>query len=259
MTNNIKEQITNDLKQAKEAGQLKASRIREIVQNAVSQVTDEFKSGSTEIRSLVKDAVAAVVENVQQQGEELKENITASIEGAIDGVTSLRRKANAKTHAEVRELQAKLDSEEEELQQEIERLLGDIEETGKDTSPNIRAAIESAISTLKNSEEAALLQKRYAQLQAQLAILRANLAARYGGRYEDVKEYLDDAKNWYNKTRTQAEPIAEQVEQKRSLLEEKMGDAGVALAKKERQIKRILSELLQTATDYLRDKKPPTT
>jgi ElaB/YqjD/DUF883 family membrane-anchored ribosome-binding protein len=256
---NIKEQITNDLKQAKETGQLKASRIREIVQNAVSQVTDEFKSGSNEIRSLVKDAVSAVAENVQQQGDDLKENITASIEGAIDGVTSLRRKANAKTHAEVRELQAKLDSEEEELQQEIERLLGDIEDTGKDTSPNLKAAIESAINTLKNSEEAAILQKRYAQLQAQAAILRANIAARYGGRYEDVKEYLDEAKAWYNKTRTQAEPVAEQVEQKRSQLEEKMGDAGVAIAKKERQIKRILSDLLQTATDYLRDKKPPTT
>ncbi|MBE9190583.1 histidine kinase [Gloeocapsopsis crepidinum LEGE 06123] len=259
MMSNIKELITTDLKQAKETGQLRASRIREIVQNAVSQVTGEFKSGSNEIRSLVKDAVSAVVENIQQQGGDLKEEITASIEGAIDGVTSLRRKENAKTHAEVKELQAKLDSEEEELQQEIERLLGDIEDTGKETAPNIKVAIESAVNTVKNSEEAAILQKRYAQLQAQAAILRANLAARYGGRYEEVKEYLDEAKTWYSKTRAQAEPMAEQVEQKRSQLEEKLGDAGVAIAKKERQIKNVLRELLHTANELLRDKKPPST
>jgi len=35
------------------------------------------------------------------------------------------------------------------------------------------------------------MKKRYAQLQAQTAILRANLAARYG-RYEEVKKHLDE-------------------------------------------------------------------
>ena len=65
MPNNIKEQITTDIKQAKEAGQLRADRIREIVKAAVSQVSSEFKEGSTELRTIVREAVSTVIENLQ--------------------------------------------------------------------------------------------------------------------------------------------------------------------------------------------------
>jgi hypothetical protein len=261
MTDLLKERIQNNLKQAKDAGQLRASRVREIVQEAVSQVVEEFKSGSKDIRSIAKDAVftaaSTVTENLQEKGGEIKEEVTASIEGAIEGISRLRRQSIAKTQAEVKQLQAKIDSEEEELQREVEQILNDVEETGNNTSPKIKASIESAINALKDSDEVRLMQKRYAQLQAQAAILRANLAARYGGRYDEVKEHLDDAKTWYDQTRPKAEAVVEQVDQKRSQLDEKLGDAGVALAKRERRIRQVLSELLQAAADLLREKEPP--
>jgi DNA-binding ferritin-like protein len=261
MTDLLKERIQNNLKQAKDAGQLRTSRVREIVQEAVSQVVEEFKSGSKDIRSIAKDAVftaaSTVTENLQEKGGEIKEEVTASIEGAIEGISRLRRQSIAKTQAEVKQLQAKIDSEEEELQREVEQILNDVEETGNNTSPKIKASIESAINALKDSDEVRLMQKRYAQLQAQAAILRANLAARYGGRYDEVKEHLDDAKTWYDQTRPKAEAVVEQVDQKRSQLDEKLGDAGVALAKRERRIRQVLSELLQAAADLLREKEPP--
>lgn len=253
-TNQLKDQILIDLRQAKEAGQLKAVRIREIVKAAVSQVALEFKSGSSDIRLIVKDAVSAVAETLPEKGAEIKEEITASIEGAIEGISSWRRQSIARNQAEVKELQIKIDTEEDELQQEIERLLIDFEEAGKATSPNVKASIESAINALKNSEEVALMKKRYAQLQAQAAILRANLAAQYGGRSEEIRENLDEAKTWYNRTRTQAEAVVEQAEHKKAQLEERLSAAGAALAQKERQIKQILSDLRQSASDLLREK-----
>jgi polyhydroxyalkanoate synthesis regulator phasin len=251
----LKARITTDLNQAKEVGQLRAERVREIVSSAVFQVASEFKSVSSDIRLIVKDAVSAVIENLQEKGGDVKEEITASIEGAIEGISSWRRQSINKTQAEVNQLQARLDTEENELQQEIDRLLTDIEEVGKDRPPSTKASIESAINTLKNSEEVAFMQKRYAELQAQVAILRANLAARYGGRYEEVKEHLDSAKNWYSQTRPQAQVVVDQAEQKRAQLEEKIGDAGTALAKKERRIRQILSELLQAGAELLREKQ----
>lgn len=257
MPNPLKEQIKTDLEQAKEAGQLRAGRVREIVQAAVSQVASEFKEGSNDIRLIVKDAVSAVIENLQEKGGEIKEEVTASIEGAIEGISSSRRQSIAKNQAEVKQLQSKIDTEEDELQQEIERILSDIEDAGKDTSPSIKASIESAINALKDSEQVASMQKRYAQLQAQAAIVRANLAARYGGRYEEVKEHLDEAKSWYNRSRPQAEAVVEQAEHKRAKLEERIGDAGTALAQKERRIRHVLSELLQSAAELLREKERP--
>src|SRR6476646_10878996 len=256
MPSNIKEKITNDLQQVKSTGQVRSERIREIVKSAVSQVTSEVKQGSGELRDIVMDAVSAVVESFQEKGGELKEEVTASLEGAIEGVSELRRRSIAQTQSQMKQLEERLDSEETELQQEIDRLLVDVGEAEHtETSPKARAAITSAVESLRDSEQVSSLKKRYAQLQAQLAILRANLAARYGGRSEEIQGYLDEAKNWYDRSRPQAEALAEQVEQKRSQLEERLGDAGTAVAKKERQIRQILSELLHSAAETLRDKE----
>lgn len=254
MSNPLKTQITADLQKAKEEGKLRSERIREIVQAAVAQATSEIKEGSSEIRLIVKDAVSTVIDNLKERGGEIKEEITASIEGAIEGISTSRRQSIAKNQAEVKQLQAQIDAEEYELQDQIDKALKDIEETGKDTPPGIKTSIESAINSLKDSEEVSLMQKRFAQLKAQLAVVQANLAARYGERYEDVQKHLDDAKNWYDRTQPQAEVVADQVKQKRTEFENKLGEAGAALARKEQRVKQLLKELWQSITDIPHEK-----
>lgn len=255
MANNIKEQIKADIQQAKQTGQLRAERVREIVKAAVSQVVSEFKEGSTELRGLVKDAVSTAIENLQEKGGEIKEEVTASIEGALEAVNTKRHEALAKTQTEVKQLQAKLDEQEDQIQQEVDGILAGLQETTKETSAHTQTAIDSAIDAITNSEEVSLLKKRYAQLQAQLAIVRANLAARHGGRSLEVKDYLDEAKNWVNQARSQPGVVVTQVQEKSSQLDDKLGEAGTALARKEIQIKHILRDLLLSAADLLKDKE----
>jgi uncharacterized phage infection (PIP) family protein YhgE len=255
MTNNIKEQIKAELLQAQQTGQLRSERVREIVKTAVSQVISEFKEGSSELRGLVKDAVSTVIENLQEKGSEIREEVTASIEGALEAVNNKRHEALAKTQIEVKQLQAKLDEQEEQIQHEVDGILAELQDTTKNTSANTQTAIDSAINAINNSDEVILLKKRYAQLQAQLAIVRANLAARYGGRSGEVKEYLDEAKSWVKQGLPQAEAVVTQVQQKSSQLDEKIGEAGTSLAKKERQVKQVLKELLLAAVDSLKDKE----
>lgn len=255
MSNPIKTQITEELQKAKEEGKVRSERIREIVKAAVSQSTSELKEGSGEIRHIIKEAVSTVIDNLKEKGEELKDEVTASIEGAIEGFSSYRRQSIAKSQAEVKQLQAQIDHQENELQTQIDQALIDIEATGQDTSPKIKTSIEAAINSLKDSEEVALMKKRYAQLQTQLAVLQANLAARYGERGEDVKKHLDDAKTWYDRAQIQAETTAEQVKDKGAEFEIKIGEAGTALAKNEKRVKQLLKELWKAVTDSSHDKK----
>jgi hypothetical protein len=255
MANNIKEQIKTDLQQVKETGQLRVERIREIVRLAVSEVISELKQGSNDARWIVIDAVTAVTESLQERGEEFKEEVTASIEGAIEAVNSKRHENIAKTQAEVKQLQAKLDAEEANINQEVEGILTEIQQTGQTKSSQAQVAIDSAVETVKNSEEFALLQKRYAQLKSQLAIVQANLTARYGGRSEEINGYLEDAKQWYDKTLPQPEVIVEQVKEKHLQLDDKLAEAGTALARKERQIKHLLRDLLLSASNIFKDKE----
>jgi hypothetical protein len=254
MSNLNKEKITSDLNKIKEEGKLRRDRIKEILQSAVSQAISELKEGQSEVRSVVKDAVVTAVETFQEKGGELKDEVTASIEGAIAGLSSARRTTVAKTQAEVKQLQDRLDTEEEEMIVEIDSALQEIENTGKDRSEQVKEAIESAVNTIKDSEEVTLLQKRYAQLKAQLAVVQANLANRYGERYEDVKHYLDDAKVWYERAKADPEAFTEKVEDKRKTVEAKLEEAGGAIAKKESQMKQILRDLWQSMTEAFREK-----
>ncbi len=255
MTNNIKEKIQAELQEAKATGQLRTENIREIVKTAVSQVASELKDGSSELRTLVKDAVSTVIENLQDKGSEIREEVTAAIEGALEGVNRKRHDVIVKSQTELKQIQAKLDHQEEQLQQEVEGMLIEIEHTSQDKSANIKSGIASAINAIQDSEEVALLKKRYAQLQAQLAIIRANLAARYGGRSVEIQEYLHDAQTWYNQACPQAEMMVTQVEEKHSHLDNKLGEFGVSIARKERQLKQHLRELLLITADLFKDKE----
>ncbi|MBD2577765.1 histidine kinase [Oscillatoria sp. FACHB-1406] len=254
MSNLNKEKIAEDLGKVKEEGKLRLERIRDILKTAVAQATSELKDGSTEIRGVVKEAVSTAVEAFQEKGGELKEDVTASIEGAIAGLSSTRQNSLAKKQVEVKELQNQLDLAETEMATEIDRTLDEIHTAGEGKSEQVKEAIEAAIGTLKDSEEVALLQKRYAQLKAQLAIVQANLANRYGERYDDVKHYFDDAKAWYDRAKTDPDSTVTLVEEKRQEFERKMGETGSAIAKKEYEIKRQLRELWKSMSEVFQGK-----
>ncbi|MBF2047890.1 MAG: histidine kinase [Leptolyngbya sp. IPPAS B-1204] len=250
------EQIKTDLRRAQQEGQLRTERIREIVRDAMAQVAGEVKQGSGEIQVLAKEALTVVIETLQGRGKEIRDDLAASIEGIIDGISHARRDAINQSQTEVNQLQAHIQQQEEQLNAEIEGTLTELETDAKSSSADVRAAIESAVAAIQESEEATLLRKRYAQLQAQLAILRANLAARYGDRYEEMKRHLDDAKAWYQEAQTKAatsEPGA--MEQKQAEFEQKIGEAGAAIARKEKQVKQILKDLLHTVVELVKDDK----
>jgi hypothetical protein len=254
MTESTKNKIAANLEQAKQEGQLRAEKIKEIVKTAVSQAVAEFKEGSGEIRSLAKDAIAATIETFQEKSGDLKEEITASIEGVVEGISSGKQKAISERQTEIKQLEGSIEVEETKLQKEIDDALTDIKSTGVSQSDKIQSAIESAIETIRNSEEVELLQKRYAQLRAQLAVVQANLASRYGERNENIQHYLDEAKTWYNRALEEPEVFTEPVKQKRAQFEEKLGTAATALVKRERKIKQLLQELWREIKDIFHEK-----
>lgn len=255
MEESRKDKIVTNLKQARETGELKTDKIREIVRTAMSEAVSEVKEGRSEISNLIKDAVSAVAEIFQDKKGEIKEEVTASIEGAIEGISNARKEAITKTQSEIQTLQVKVENEEEQLQQQIEGALDDLQAKTQDESASVKDAIASAVVTIKNSEEVALLQKRYAQLKAQLAIVQANLAGRYGESYGNVNQYLEEAKTWYERAKENPEVFTGKVEEKQQEFEQKLGETGSAVARKERQVKQLLRELWKSIAEVFRDSK----
>ncbi|PSB23980.1 histidine kinase [Stenomitos frigidus] len=253
MSTPVKDKLSTELKQVKEVGKLRSDRIRAILRAAVSQVTAEFKEGSGDFRSIVKDVFSSAITGLQESGKETKDEIAASIEGIVDGISSARQQKIAETEAEVKRLQTKLSAQQEALEQEITTGLEGVQEAANTAPDKVKALVEEAIATVQNSEEASLLKKRYAQLQAQAAILRATLAARSESYYDQAQEHLDDAKHWYSKARPKAEAAKGQADQKFAQLEQQIGEAGAALARREREVRNLLSALLRRASETVRE------
>jgi hypothetical protein len=254
MSESRKERIIADLQQAKQTGELKTEKIRAIVKNAIAQTVSEYKEGRSEIVNLVQDAIAAVTETFQEKSGEVKDEVTASIQGAIDGISEARRQKIAETQSEITTLEAQVVEDEQQLQQDIDNALADVK-TKNDAQPDkVQQAIAEAVTNISNSEEFAILQKHYARLKAQIAVLQANLANRYGEQYEEVNKYLDEAKTWYDKAKEDPEVFTEPAKRKRAEFETKLGATGGAVARKEKQVKQLLKELWQEIREIFQDK-----
>jgi signal transduction histidine kinase len=243
----VKERISTNLKQAREEGSLRADRIRDIMQAAVSQALSELKEGSQEVRPIAKDAFSAVLDVVGEKGKEVQSEVLAAIEGLVEGISHSRRKSLTEAETKVQQLQQEVDQQAQLLESEVDTVLTDIQETGNTSSKDFNSLLNEAVKVVKEKEEFSILRQQYARLKAQLEAIEANLEAKYGDRYDEAKRHLENAKTWYNKTKVEAEAQGTVPLQKRQdELEDKVAEAGAAIARKEQQIKQLLRDLLHT-------------
>jgi len=249
MSGSVRDRVSEDLQKARSEGGLRADRIKAIVKAAVSQAIAELKEGSGEIGTIARDAISAVADDVKGKGQDAAESLRASVEGAVEGISEKRKQAIAQTQAQVDVLQGEIIEQEQRLQSDIEGALVKIEETGNENDKtHLQAVIASVIANLRDTEAFASMQEQYGKLKAQLAILDANLAARYGERYEDVRKHLDTARVWYDDSKNQMEQSGHAPgHQQKVEFEQKLSDLGTALAHKEKQIKEKLKDLWLTS------------
>ncbi|MBE9522786.1 MAG: hypothetical protein IME95_06305 [Proteobacteria bacterium] len=102
---------------------------------------------------------------------------------------------------------------------------------------------------VKESEEVNLLRKRYSQLEAQAAILKARLAAEKAETYDQAQLYLEEAKGWYTRTKSRAEDAGRQ---QVVAMEKRIDEAETALKQKGNQARTELSELLIQAAEIVK-------
>ena len=94
-----------------------------------------------------------------------------------------------------------------------------------------------------------LLRKRYAQLEAQPALLKARLAAEKDATYNQAQAYLDEAKAWYVRARGEAE---KDVSQGIAVIEKHIDSAKLALNKKAKEARQDITDLLIQAADIVK-------
>ena len=245
MSEPIKQKINANLEKVKGTGKLRIENIREIVRDAVSQTIAELKEGSGEIGLIIKEAISTMLGDLRVRQQHDPEEITASIEGAIEGGTSQRQHEIAQQRARLQSIQAQIDERQKQLDREIGDVLTDLDTTNHGDS--MKTAINTAIYNVRENQDSGVLQQQYLKLKSQLENLDERLLDRYGDRYIEVKHKWENAKTWYEKTKTEAEASGTlPLHQKQSEIEHNFGELGKVVAQKENEVKERLQELWQS-------------
>jgi hypothetical protein len=241
-----------------EKGQQAGSELADLADR--SQVALNTAIAETNARATaLKDETATRLALTQAKASALKAKIALELE------KSPEKAKQALTEAEGYLAEAKA-SASQWAGQGIAKLQTETREAKKSLTGNIKGAkvkLDALIShtgeqlkaygtRVKDSEGVNLLRKRYAQLEAQAALLKARLAAEKAATYEQAQLYLEEAKGWYTRTRSRAEDAG-----RRQLvaMEKHIDEAGVVLKDKGKQARNKLSDLIIQAAEIVKGEK----
>jgi hypothetical protein len=245
MSKPIKDRINENLGQAKEEGKLRSENIRGILTDAATQTVSELKEGTGQMRTILKDAVTVAMAELKGTGSEISDKVTTSIEGAIEESTRYRQEAIASLQAKAHEIQAQINDRQRQLDMDLQDTIVDIKATEiEEDDRHLHAAIDTAANNVKERKESEVLKQQYLNLKFQLANLDAQLAAKYGNRYAEVKQQLDKVKALYEQTKTEAEASGiTPLQSKQTEIERKLSKFASAVAITEHEVKQYLQEL----------------
>ncbi|MBW2032174.1 MAG: hypothetical protein JRI94_01075 [Deltaproteobacteria bacterium] len=149
LKNQMKDRIAEELKKAKEAGQITTEKTRDILRDAVSAAVVETKGGVEELRPLVKDAVAAAMEGLKDVGVDARETVDGVVEGAIAGARSRGDKAVEVAMQELQKLEMRLKDEKAMLAQELREGIEGSKEAGAILPEKFKGQVLSAVTDIK--------------------------------------------------------------------------------------------------------------
>lgn len=178
----MQEKITADLQKAKVEGGLRAEKIREIFKAAVAQSIAEVKGGSSEVHAIAKDSMASVIDILNETGNNTQAEVNASVEGIVEGIQDSNHNAA-----------------------DIGGALAEIEASGNQTSADMQSLMAAVLNAVKRTQQYALFVERYAEVKTRLNSVDAQLAEKYGDRYQQLKQQLEKfwalAKVWFGKAK----------------------------------------------------------
>jgi ElaB/YqjD/DUF883 family membrane-anchored ribosome-binding protein len=152
--NKLKEQVIEELKKTKEAGQLTTEKVHDVVREAVSAAVSETDGSYKELRPVVKEAVAAAVEGLTEAGVDPKQTVEGAIAGAIAGACNSGDQAVEATREEIRQLEIRLEDETARLAQSLREGLEGVQEAGVALSEDARKHVEDTVANvILNSTE----------------------------------------------------------------------------------------------------------
>ena len=145
----MKQQLIEDIKKAKESGELTAHQVHDITRDAVIRNVQKMKEGTKDLRDIVKEAVTTTVQSLVDAEEAGEEKISAALRGAVDGIKQVESQILDSTHKELNETKKKLRGKEEKLAEKLNEAFEGAKEAAGNFTEKVKTDIEKALTDAK--------------------------------------------------------------------------------------------------------------
>jgi len=254
----LKNHVETASKTVREKGQQAASELSALADR--SEATLNAAIAETQSRAaILKKEISTRMALAQTKAALLKAKIALEIDKAPEKakqalINAEKYLANARASAS------------QGAAQEIAKLQSQTRETRNAITDNVKEAkgkldaliihteerLQGYGTRIRETEEVGLLRKRYAQLEAQAVLLKAQLAAEKEATYDQAQAYLDEAKAWYARAKEEA---GEEVSQKIADIEKYIDETRVSLKKKTKEAPQEIADLLKRAAEIIEGKE----
>lgn len=226
-----------------------ASQAQDTVNKTTVEKTEKDWFDTLNMRiDLAQAKVAALRAKVALEVEKSNDRAKQALEEAEAGYVKARDAAKSKVSKEVGKLVDDANAAKEAVVNAPAEAKKRIDELVKNTEERLQEYGQVVLDT----NEAKLLKKRYAQLEAEAALLKAKVAEKVDDTGKLATSYLDEAKNWYSKAKDNA---SEKWHQELADLSAGIDDAKKAVTHKRGQAADAITDLAERAADLVRGAK----
>jgi hypothetical protein len=190
------------------------SELTDLADKSESTLNTAIAETQTKATALKKETSTRIA-LVQARAAALKASIALEIEQSPEKAEQALKDAQgylaeAKTSASKRTAEgiAQLELDAKAAKQAVTEGVSEAKEKTNALVVHTEEQLKAYGEQVGESEEAVLLRKRYAELEAQAALLKAQLAASAKATLEQAQSYLDEAKAWYVRAQSQAKETA---------------------------------------------------
>jgi len=254
----LKSQIDHASQLLKDKSERAESELRELAdqsEGTLNAALTQAQARSTKVReeigtryALVQVKSAALKAQIALEIEKSPERAQQALLNAENHLQQAKSSASEVTKEQVAQLQGKVKTAQQAVRDETDKARSDINALVLSTEEHIQSYEE----TIKETEEAKLMKKRYRQLQAKAALLQANLAAKTDTAEGKVAAYLEESKAWYDSLMVKA---SQRREKELADMTARIDDAKQAVKNKDKQARAKLAELLELAVAMLEDEE----
>lgn len=229
-----------------------ADRSESVLNAALAQVqlrSAALRDEAVTRYALVQAKAAALNARIAFEIDKSPERAQQALQDAESYLKQIKDSSSKATMDEIAQLQDKIQV----AQQAVREEANDAKSRISNVVISIDERIQSYGQTIQESEEAKILKKRYAQLEANAALLQANLAEKSDTTRKQVANYLDESRAWYQGMKAKT---SQRWNKNIEDMSTRIDQAKKAVERKDKQARAKLAELLDRASQMLKDEEP---